>query len=253
MATKTTALTNDEYRSTNAISKSDLDLIDKSISLLEWSRNAPRDQNDTADTGNALHCSLLEPERFKSEYYELPDFDKPAEKRAFIAKMGDKKPADKLIISMRDSVLAHPTARKLLTLEGESEASIFFEVNNVKCKCRPDRIVSDRNFLVDLKTIDDINHIRRSVIERRYFVQDAFYSEGYYQLTGHNPTFIFIFVAKKRSLGTHPVRVLQLVPDDKAYGRDQFMDNIDSYKEYQSFGAPEIDVEWLSMKNYLTR
>ena len=59
MATKTTTLTNQEYREIKAYSKSDLDNANKSVALLTWSKNVNREKSDVADIGNATHAALL--------------------------------------------------------------------------------------------------------------------------------------------------------------------------------------------------
>ena len=63
---------------------------------------------------------------------------------------------DQQVLAMRDSILAHPVARKLLTSPGQSEVSIFGELQGLKVKCRPDRVVDPEAFggqhiLIDVK------------------------------------------------------------------------------------------------------
>lgn len=256
MPTITNTLTNTEYRAADAISKSDLDLVNKSPDLLEWVRNAPAAPNDTADIGNAAHCALLEPDRFATDYVNMPSFDKrtnagKADAAAFVEanKNNTVLSADDfdMVLAMRDSVLAHPLANKLLTSPGQSEASIFFEVDGIKCKCRPDRIVDSSVFgchiIADVKTTDDIDKFHWSIRDYRYHVQDAYYSDGYFQLTGEWPRFLFVVVSKKRVFGRHPVRVFELTQDDKDEGRAEFMADLERYQEFKAFGGgfePEV-------------
>lgn len=256
MPTITNTLTNAEYRAADAISKSDLDLVNKSPDLLEWVMNAPAVPNDTADIGNAVHCALLEPDRFSSEYVRIPAFDKRTKAGKELSetfKQSNKNntvlSADDfdMVLAMRDSVLAHPLANKLLTSLGQSEASIFFDVDGVKCKCRPDRIVEPSVFgchiIADVKTTDDIDKFQYSIRDYRYHVQDAYYSEGYRQLTNDLPRFLFVVVGKKRVFGRHPVRVFELTQDDKDEGRAEFMADLERYQEFKAFGGgfePEV-------------
>lgn len=256
MPNLTTTLTNAEYRKADAISKSDLDLIHKSPDLLEWVMNAPAAPNDTADIGNAVHCALLEPDRFGSEYVRMPSFDKRTKAGKELAEAFEQSNKSNtvltstdydMVIAMRDSVLAHPLANKLLTSPGQSEASIFFDVDGVKCKCRPDRITDPSAFgchiIADVKTTDDIDKFHYSIRDYRYHVQDAYYSEGYRQLTGESPRFLFVVVGKKRVFGRHPVRVFELTQDDKDEGRAEFMTDLEGYQEFKAFGGgfePEV-------------
>ena len=169
--TCTTALTNDEYRGIKAWSKSDLDNINKSAALVEWNKKAPSAGSDSVDLGTHIHCALLEPDVFASTYVRVPDFDNrsnegKASRNSFMANIaGNNKIAldhdtYETVIAMRDSVLAHPVANKLLTSPGQSEVSIFSEINGMKVKCRPDRIPDPKHFghmLVDVKKTADID------------------------------------------------------------------------------------------------
>lgn len=257
MANLTTNLTNAEYRAADAISKSDLDLVNKSPDLLEWVRNAPKgDCTGTEVIGTATHSATLEQDLFKLEYIRQPKFNLrtnagKADAAAFVAanKNNTVLSADDydMVLAMRDSVLAHPLANKLLTSLGQSEASIFFEVDGIKCKCRPDRIVGPSVFgchiIADVKTTDDIDKFNWSIRDYRYHVQDAYYSEGYRQLTGESPRFLFVVVGKNRVFGRHPVRVFELTQEDKDEGRAEFMTDLERYQEFKAFGGgfePEV-------------
>ena len=56
----------DDYHAGPGVSKSQLDLLAKEPALLEWSRNAPRDEEARAsvDIGQAVHSVLLQPDTF---------------------------------------------------------------------------------------------------------------------------------------------------------------------------------------------
>lgn len=255
------ALSNEEYRGVDAYSKSDLDWFALSPALLEWNRKAPSDGSEAVDRGTDLHCALLEPERFAMDYIKAPGYDlKTAAGRANMEAFREASAhngrkiltADdyNLITAMRGSVMAHPTARAYLQEPGISEPSIFWELDGIKLKCRPDRMPQTENFghvLVDVKKIDDIKNIQRAVREHRYHVQDAFYSDAYEQLTGHRPRFIFIFVGERRSIGRHPVRVLELNLEWKDAGREAYRTDLERVKEVQDFGFG-MDVEVLPMQ-----
>jgi exodeoxyribonuclease VIII len=243
-------ISNDEYRALAAVSKSDLDLVARDPALLEWKKHAPRAESDAAEIGTATHCALLEPERFAIEYRQQPAFDKRTNAGKAAAVEFEAAMADKIVLShddyvlvtaMRDSVLAHPHARELLTGDGVSESSIVFELNGVRCKCRPDRLpasvrINGRPVIVDLKTTDDIEKIKYSIVDYRYDVQDAFYSAGYEQEYGETPVFVFVFVGKKRVFGQHPVRVCVLSDEILLAARDKIDADLAAYKEFLDFG-----------------
>lgn len=247
MAHQVVGLTNAEYRAQRGYSKSDLDYIHQSPALLEWARNAPSDGSDAVDLGTHVHCAVLEPDVFAETYRKAPAGRSTlADRSRFDAFLASCKASGKIaldadtydmVIAMRDSVLAHPTARDLLTGDGISESSIFGELEGVRVKCRPDRLIRERNILVDVKKVDDIRHIARSIQEFRYYVQAAFYSDIYEQWTGHKPRFIFVAVGQRRSIGRHPVRVFELEQAWVDAGRQEYKDDLERVREMEEFGA----------------
>ncbi len=259
-AHKTNALTNEEYRSVKAYSKSDLDNANKSVALLDWNKNVPRSKSDVADIGNATHAALLEPDVFARDYVKMPDFDlrtKAGKSQAeqFESTMKGKTVLShddyEMVIGMRDSALAHPIISQLLTSTGESEVSIFFEVDGVKCKCRPDRIVDpavfNQHIIVDVKTCADVSKFNFSARDYRYDVQDSFYSRGYYELTGHKPRFLFAVIGKNKVFGSHQARLFELTEDDKEAGAAQYMQDLETIKEFEEFGIGGLEVETLKL------
>lgn len=247
MANQVIGLTNDEYRQQRGISKSDLDLIHQSPALLEWARNAPSVGSEEVDLGTHVHCAILEPDVFAGTYRKAPAGGRTAADKARVdaftehCKTSGKICLDAdtydMVIAMRDSVLAHPTARDLLTGGGISESSIFGEMEGVRVKCRPDRLIRERNILVDVKKVDDIRHIVRSTQEFRYYVQAAFYSDIYEQWAGHKPRFIFVAVGQRRSIGRHPVRVFELVQAWVDAGRQEYLEDLERVREMEAFGV----------------
>lgn len=255
MATITTELSNSEYRKVAAISKSDLDLVAKSPALLEWRKACRSDaHSEVAEIGNALHCSVLEPERFASEYRKRPQFDMRTSVGKANAEAFDASAIGKLVLSydkyemieaMRQSIYAHPLAALLLNAEGPCEASIFFDYLGQSCKCRPDKIsvLNGDHYLVDVKTTDDVEKMAYSIRDYRYHVQAYFYSQGYKELTGIMPEFVFIFVGKNRVFGAHPVRVVRLNADYLIQAEQEIKANMEAYSEYLAFGVSLSHIE----------
>lgn len=67
------------YHQHDSASKSTLDLIDKAPALLQWSREAPVDEDASkaVDFGNAFHALVLQPERFEDDF--CVEFEPPAD------------------------------------------------------------------------------------------------------------------------------------------------------------------------------
>lgn len=265
MAHQTTVLSNDEYRSVKAWSNSDISMILQSPALIEWNKDAPTEGSDSVDLGTHIHCAVLEPDVFIKDYVKIPEFDKTAAGRvsrnSFIGSMAasSKTLLDcdtyAKVMDMRESILAHPVARQLLTSPGQSEVSIFGELQGLKVKCRPDRMVDPEAFggqhiLVDVKKTADIDKFIYSVRDFGYHRQDAFYSDVYYQLTGHRPRFVFVVIGEKRSIGRYPVRVWELPEEVVEIGRMQYLEGLEKCKEYDEFGCG-LDIEQLDMRGLI--
>lgn len=266
MPSITGSLTNAEYRKVKAYSKSDLDLVHKSPALLEWVRNAHSDGSEAVDRGTDLHCSLLEPDVFAATYCRMPDYDlrssagrASAESfRESMAASGriilDAKQHD-LVTAMRDSVLAHPTARAFLESECRNEHSVFWNKDELKLKCRPDCLPDAEVFgpiVVDIKKISSMDHLSRSIRDFRYYVQSPFYADGVKEIYGELPRFVFVAVSEKRSIGRHEVRVFELSAEWTDKGRSEYLDDLDVVREIEEFGIGS-DVEVMQMPKWIMK
>ena len=253
-------LTNDQYRKSDGISKSGLDLISVDASYFEWDKNAPVDKTKlkTLDFGTDFHAFFLEPEEFEKNYKKLPVFNrrKKDEKQAELdlieawKKEGITSVTDeefKKLNMMRDSAHAHPVVKDILKLKGTAERSIFWsdDTTGELCKCRPDLMcegilkkpswmMPDSEVLVvDVKTTADINTISKSIENFRYFVQDAFYSEGISKAYDMKVDFIFLFVSTTVNCGKYPVRVVRLSEAAKWDGKHEFQSNLVTYSNHK--------------------
>ena len=94
----------------------------------------------------------------------------------------------------------------------------------------------------------------RSIAKYRYHVQDAFYSEGYYQATGQWPRgFVFIAVEKT---APYAVACYSLDDDAKAYGRELFQRDLETLLEAeksQEWTAYSQEIETLSLPAWAYR
>lgn len=141
--------------------------------------------------------------------------------------------------AMRDSVMAHPYAAKLmLDKPGKAEQSVYWNdpVTGVLCRCRPDWWRDD-DIIVDVKTTDDASseEFARSILNWRYHVQDPFYVDGIAQATGRVPRgFVFLVVEKKPP---HAVAVYVLDKDSRDLGRAEYRRDLDTYAECLKSGV----------------
>lgn len=146
--------------------------------------------------------------------------------------------------AMRDAVMAHPVASKLLTsVPGTAEQSVYWNdpITGELCRCRPDYWRND-GILVDLKTTDDasLDEFSRSVAKWRYHVQAPYYLDGCAQAIqqagldlGVPRHFLFLVVEKKPPYG---VAVYQLDADSMELGRQQYRQDLDLYHRCRQAG-----------------
>ena len=245
------SIPNDEYHSGPGVSKSILDLVHVAPALVQWSRNAPRDEDAVAavDIGDAFHALILEPDRFKRDFVVAPEFNlrTNAGKSAYAAFVEEAQARPVLraehlhqLRLMRESTLAHPYARLLLEEPGDIEASIYWTdpETGLLCRCRPNKRLTRRPIILDVKTCADIERFAASIEDYRYHVQDAFYSEGYERHFGEPPAaFVFLVASTSRDAGRYPVRCFVLAADDRSQGRAEFRADLETYADCERRGV----------------
>ncbi|WP_223281900.1 PD-(D/E)XK nuclease-like domain-containing protein, partial [Xenorhabdus griffiniae] len=239
-------ISNEDYHQGEGVSKSQLDIIDQSPAELIWQRRAPIDEEKikSLDMGTALHCLLLEPDEFSKRFIEAPPFNRRTnagkqEEQEFLKECAD---TGKIIMDyeqhrklkiMRDSTLAHPIAKWCLEAAGRAESSIYWEdaATGVLCRSRPDKLIEAHHWIVDVKTAADMNRFDRAFYDYRYHVQDAFYSDGYNELTGEIPTFVFLVVSTTVDCGRYPVRIYVMNEQARSAGRTAYQRNLATYAQ----------------------
>ena len=244
-----------DYRGAKGVANSELKLIENSQSDYIWSKNAPVDatKNEAAQIGTALHCKLLEPERFddlvivasvkgrKTKAFEEMQSENPNN----IVLTADE--AEKINI-MSASVMAHPSASAIINAKGDCESSVFATdpETGVLLKCRPDKdCVESLGACIDIKTTADIsawrvkdsfgNNLRwkNPLFEYDYGHQAAFYLHVLSLHYGFEVNkFTFVVVSKTICMGKYPVGVFSVTRQElQAWGFwDRMLDNIEKYQ-----------------------
>ena len=209
-------MTNEEYHSHAAVSKSDLDAAHKSGRHYFDKKNGPvRASTAAFDIGTALHAAALPGESFDSVAVRMPEGLKKTTKegKAFVAEN-----AGKIILNATDaycidqmmlSMLEHPVSSGLIKgeLPGKSEQSFFVTEpeTGLEVKCRPDFMLNDGSLIIDLKTTTDASPkgFQKSLVNFRYYVQAAWYLDVVEMSTGKRPDgFLFVAVEKQRPFST---------------------------------------------------
>ncbi len=218
----------EEYKSIPAINKSGLDEI-ASSPLHYWANyldpeREPRGSTASMVLGTAIHTRTLEPEKFWDRYV-LEPVDAP--KRPSSSQLNAKKPSPETIeaiefwarfnreaegkeILSRDhfetcekvaqAVRKSAAATELLR-EGTSEVTVIWETKvmladgsevQVPCKARIDFLSALA--ILDVKSTQSAGPgpFARSVVNYRYHMQAAFYSDGLRAAIGEDRPFIFL-------------------------------------------------------------
>lgn len=200
-------MTNTEYHADAAISKSDLDLINRSPAYYRYVKENPREQTAAMLFGSAVHKLVLEPESFDGEYAVAPLADRRTKAgketwSEFAKGLNGKTVIDSAAYEAArlaaSAVMEHPAAAKLLQ-GGQAELSYFWEENGVKCKCRPDYLREDVKCVIDLKTTQNASpeSFIKSAYDYRYHVQAAWYLRGLRACGVDAENFIFVAVEKE--------------------------------------------------------
>jgi hypothetical protein len=216
--------TDDEYHADkDHVSASGLKKL--KISPAHFKEEEEVTESDALLFGSAYHCFVLEPDKFKDQYYI---FDDSVVCGALIAK-GAKSPrstndyknwkesemsfadgktliekadADKLE-AMRNRLMNHPYAKMLLS-NGINEQGYMGEIETeagmIKVKYKPDHQNEKKKIIVDLKTTIDASAdgFTRVAADRDYHLQASFYSDLMEKVTGDNRPYTFIFIAQEK-------------------------------------------------------
>lgn len=211
-------------------------------SLLKHAAESPKrfkyfESHDRPDTlamlvGRAVHCSVLEPDRFPLEF---PVWQGGRRQGKTWESFVDALPVTASVLSIseyerclaiRDAVRAHPVAARLLDREGtltEHVVQWTDKDTGLDCKARFDA-VNPYGYLLDLKTTQHIDERRftRTVADMAYHAQAAFYCAGFESAYGAGQVFYFIAV---ESEPPHDVAVYVL-DDDSLWAGEELVKSL---------------------------
>ena len=242
-------MTNAEYRSHPAISRSELFKIGKSPLHFKYERENPPEPSAALIFGQAFHKFVLEREEFY-DAFAVPR-DTTIDRRT---KEGKAKWAQlmldagsRTIISLDDFMtIAHMTETLLenrhaaaLIEQGQHETPFFWtdHLTGEECKCRPD-ILAEFNgvpIIADLKSCAsaDTDSFAKDVVKYGYDLQAYMYSEGVKANTGKDYQFVFIAVEKTPP---YAVNVMQADKYIIMRGEALFREYIGTYHDCKESG-----------------
>lgn len=239
-------MTEKEYRSYPAISRSELWRIRESPEKFKWYQEHPVQSTPALTFGTAVHKLLLEPDTFDQEFAVAPYVDRRTKDgreayNAFLAASDGKS-----IISLAEYEKAVEMARKALDapfvrklLDGEREKPFFWvdDLTGEECKIRLDCFshIGGKPIIVDYKSTEDASTdgFMRSAVKYGYDFQSGMYCEGVEKRTGQKP--LFVFIAQEK---TAPYALNILQADDLMIkrGYDIFRELIGIYHECKTTG-----------------
>lgn len=200
-------MTNEAYHADrSAVSASGLKEMLRSPAHFQSYLNTTREETAAMAFGTALHCAMLEPERFLCDYVVAIKFDRRTKEGKEAAAAFEAEHAGKTIISAEDysaintmvgSLMARSEVNLLLD-GGAVEQSLFWidEDTGVACKCRPDNL--GELAILDVKTTQDASPegFPKVCANWRYDLQAAFYIDGVAAVTGRSLPFVFLAAEK---------------------------------------------------------
>jgi len=258
-------LTDQDYRDRQrrlvAVGGSDLSGIGES--LAHWLARKRRTPSEAMLRGTAIHCAVLEPERFASEYSRAPAVYKDAEgfeaakgrgeapagpwkvensdtwhklrKDAKVAAGGGLSDSEwQLVVDSAAAVAAHSVAGPLLARCITERAVFFRDDTGLHCCAKVDAFDEERRILVDLKTTNrTIGPARAAkwIVDSGYHAQLAHYAEGCGDVAE-------VLIVAVEALQPHAVAVYRLSPLLLELGAQRRREALDKLAAWDRVAAP---------------
>ena len=239
-------MTEQEYRSHPAISRSELWRIHDSPEKFKYFKEHPEEPTPALLFGQVFHKMALEPDTFDLEFVVMPDVDRRTKEGKQLWAEFLEQAEGKTVIpaemyeqakAMCASLTAVPFAQKLLN--GRREVPFFWvdERTGEECKCRTDCLNTQYSqpIIVDVKSATDASTeaFIKDAIKYGYDFQAAMYSEGVSKHIHQTSLFVFIVVEK-----TPPYAVNILQADELLLqrGHNIFRECIETYHECKLSG-----------------
>ena len=251
------AITNEQYHSSEGISRSDLMRFKKSP--MHFKHKQSLKETPSLIIGELVHTLVLEPHFFNDRYIVNPGFDRrtkegKTEYAEFQIASEGKKIIEGHIYAeasrIADSVNNHMFKQYLL--QGyRVENSIFFrhELTGLQCKVRPDAWLGD--IIIDLKTTADASFksFQSSAYNYGYYLQAGMIKRALESLNKPIKNFIFVAVEKE---APYAIGIYKLDDEALEYGANEFdtlMIELNKYIQKNEF--PDYGIQTLSIPAWL--
>jgi len=221
------------------ISKSGLDKI--ALSPAHYRFGEKTERSRAMVIGAAIHCALLQPDLYESEYMRLhgvtvrtaSEYKAACKEYSLGPDYILTGPESDHIAGMQACVLADPNAKRLLTGDGYREASLFVRdpVTQVVVRVRFDFVPTDLTLpIVDLKKTRDCRpeKFMRHIHEYRYHVQAALYLDAWNWATGEHRMWCNLAVEETLP---HAMKPYLMGPESLILGRKLYRENLNAFAE----------------------
>ena len=236
-----TKMSERDYRNAEGLNKSLLVPFMRSPRHYLAELAEPKEATDSMNLGTALHAELLQPARASFIYAVMKKVDRRTNAGKEYAAQFEAENAGKVNINeeqkkaldgMRNSVMFHPAARRLIERATHLEQPMFstYKASTVdhsfKTKAMADGIIEPEGVMFDLKTTDNAMDFAKKVRAFRYDIQQV-----HYQLIGANNgiapnKFAFIVVENVAPYGT---MVVTLEPEKMLRTAEEYKQAMEFY------------------------
>lgn len=178
---------NQEYHSGPGISRSDLDVFSRSPKHWKFYKSQPDEPTKAMLLGSIVNDLLFAPNDFKAKYVQAFEGDRRTkagrdEYELWIADNQGKTPVDSEMMQKAESMVAAVQTDEFLhdmLSVGKPELSVYAEVEGALLRARPDLLLVENAFFIDLKTTTDASQQTyiNKVYNFGYHRQGAFYRD----------------------------------------------------------------------------
>lgn len=209
------------YKNAAGVNWSLLKFMRESPMAYLHAKNNPQPDKKAFALGRAVHCAVLEPEKFAAEIVmwnggirrggKWDEFQAENKGKTILL------PAEMdQVIGIAGAVLKNKDASEFIR-GGVAEKSIYWKdpETGLDCKARPDMVHIERRILVDLKTTRSVDGRKFGACaeEYGYLGQMAHYEQGCIHAHGFTPERQIIVAVE--TLPPYDVGVFEIAPDDR--------------------------------------
>lgn len=224
------------YHEDPAIGSTGLKLILRSPAHFRYQEPVEHDTR-AKQLGTALHCALLEPDRFPLTYHVAAcDDRRSALYKGLAADVGAAyvltETEHRRILGQQRAAYRNKEAKEYLEYPGRYELSVFATCpeTGIRVKCRFDKKLDDLRAL-DLKKTQDAREwaFGRSIDSYMYYMSVAFYMDVWYWATGEKITAMPLMAIEEKS--PYSCKMHHIADDYLQQGRYEYRQALIKYAD----------------------